>query len=260
MVQQTGWRYSFFFISAISFIISVFVWIFVRNGPAAGNAQRQGTSSAPHAGTGYAGIFKTPAFWTLITLFFVYGGPFSTFQGLWGYSFLIDVAKYDKIQAGNLLMIIAFGVILGGPVLGYLGDRTLSRHKGTMLSVVILLQVANWAGITFLGPSLSSLSFGIIFFLMGMSLAGTLSLVWSITRETFPSERLGTVMGIINLAPFLAAAIFQPVTGYIMDRVGKTNGIFPFSAYQQAFFLCLVSVCAAFLISLSLARRRRVAP
>jgi sugar phosphate permease len=256
MVQQTGWRSSFLFIGAVSFAVCVLSWIFIRNAPAAGKPKFQGNAPAPAPPTPSGPIFKNRAFWILIALFFVYGGPFSTFQGLWGYSFLIDVAKYDKIQAGNLLMIIAFGVILGGPVLGYLGDRPLSRHKGAMLSAVILLQAINWLGVTFLGPSLGSLSFAVIFFLMGMSLAGTLALVWSITRETFPSERLGTVMGIINLAPFLAAAIFQPVTGYIMDRVGRTDGIFPFAAYQHAFLLCLASVCLSFLISLSLVRRR----
>ncbi len=258
LIQQITWRSSFFLIAAFTFLMALLAWIFVRNNPPGAGAGDAEKISASRPKAQFAEILRDRSFWMLAILFFVYGGPFSAFQGLWGYPFLIDVAKYDKIQASNLIMIIAFGVVLGGPVLGYLGDRTFSAYKRVMLSAVISLQVINWSAITFAGESLGSLSLGVIFFSMGMSLAGTLALVWSITRESFPSERLGTVMGLINLAPFLAGAIFQPLTGYIMDGVGKTHGIFPFAAYQRAFYLCLASSFAAFLFSLLLFRRKRI--
>jgi hypothetical protein len=59
----------------------------------------------------------------------------------------------------------------------------------------------------------------------------------------------------VNPAPFLGVAIFQPTTGYLMDRVGKVGNTFPFEAYQHAFGLCLGSLCIAFLISLFLTKR-----
>jgi MFS family permease len=92
---------------------------------------------------------------------------------------------------------------------------------------------------------------------MGAVMATTLSLVWSIIREVSPAERLGTVMGWINPAPFLGIAIFQPVTGYLMDRVGKIGGAFPLQAYQNAFTLCLGAVFIAFILSLFLPRMRK---
>jgi MFS family permease len=65
-------------------------------------------------------------------------------------------------------------------------------------------------------------------------------------------------MGLINPAPFLGAAIFQPLTGYMMDRVGKIGGAFPFEAYRQAFSLCLFSVALALTVSLILGWKRRL--
>jgi MFS family permease len=64
-------------------------------------------------------------------------------------------------------------------------------------------------------------------------------------------------MGLVNPFPFLGVAIFQPATGYLMDRVGKTGTGFPFEAYQSAFGLCLASLSVAFLISLFLGKRMK---
>ena len=124
-----------------------------------------------------------------------------------------------------------------------------------MLSVCIAVQAFNWFCITFLGRSLSYFSLGLIFFLMGTMMAGTLSFYWAIVREVSPSEKLGTIMGFMNPAPFLGVALFQPLTGFLMDRVGRIGGAFPFEAYQSAFALCLGAVSAALIISLVANRR-----
>jgi sugar phosphate permease len=257
-IQKIGWRDSFFFIAGISLLFAILSFVWIKDQPPDSHPQREEkkeTHRAPQ-GKGWR-IFKAPFFWTMAILFFVYGGPFSTFQGLWGYPFLIDVYKYDKIQAGNLLMMIAFGVILGGPLLVYLTGKIFPENKHLWLSLCIAAQTFNWFCIVFMGPSLNYLSLSLIFFGMGMVMATTLSLVWSIIREVSPAERLGTVMGWINPAPFLGIAIFQPITGYLMDRVGKIGGAFPLQAYQNAFTLCLIAVFIAFIFSLLLPRMRK---
>jgi MFS family permease len=119
-----------------------------------------------------------------------------------------------------------------------------------MLSVCIAVQVLNWFCITFLGRSLGYFSLGLIFFLMGTMMAGALSLYWAIVQEVSAGGKMGTVMGFMNPAPFLGVALFQPLTGFLMDRVGKIGGVFPFEAYQHAFLLCLAAVSAGFVISL----------
>ena len=147
-------------------------------------------------------------------------------------------------------MVIASGAILGGPLLVHYIGRSFPEKKRAMLSICIAVQAFNWFCITFLGRSLGYFSLGLIFFLMGTVMAGALSLYWAIVREVSPGEKLGTVMGFMNPAPFLGVALFQPLTGFLMDRVGKIGGAFPFEAYQHAFALCFGAVSAAFIISL----------
>jgi MFS family permease len=252
-IQRIGWRSSFFAIAVLLLLLSVLSWRYIQDTPpdyAAGPAEKDPRPSP--SGSRVADILKNPFFWTMLALFYTYGGPFSTFQGLWGYSFFIDVFGYGKLEASNLIMIIALGVILGGPALGYLADRSFASRKPAFLSICLGIQVLNWGFIVFLSPDFGTLALGSSLFIMGMMLAGTLSLVWAIVREESPPGRMGTAMGLLNPAPFLAVATLQPLTGYLMDRVGRNGGAYPFEAYQHAFLLCLASIFIALLISLFL--------
>ena len=256
-IQQIGWRSSFFVIAVIIFLLAILSRKYIQETPPGYSPDPpQKKTSPPTNKKGFTDILKSPLFWGMTALFYTFGGPFSTFQGLWGYPFLVDVFGYGKLEAGNLIMIIAFGVILGGPVLGYLTDRTFARSKRRFLSVCLLIQVLNWTCIAFFSPAFGRFALGLVFFIMGMMVAGTLSIVWAIVREESPPERMGTAMGLLNPAPFLGVATFQPLTGYLMDRVGKTGAGFPFEAYQHAFFLCLLSISTALIISFFLWRKK----
>jgi predicted MFS family arabinose efflux permease len=259
LIQEIGWRSSFYLIAGLTLLLAILSLAYLQDLPPHFPGQKeesQETSPAPQKGD--RKIFKTPFFWYMSILFFVYGGPFTTLQGLWGYPFLIDVHNYDRLQASNLLMAIALGAILGGPLLVYFIGRSFPGKKRAMLSVCIAVQAFNWLCITFLGRSMSYFSLGLIFFLMGTVMAGTLAFFWAIVREVSPAEKLGTVMGFMNPAPFLGVALFQPLTGFLMDRVGKIGGAFPFEAYQNAFALCLGAVAVAFVVSLVANRRGKL--
>lgn len=256
-IQQVGWRNSFFFIAALSLFLFLLSWQFVKEAPEEENKWEMETVNVQHSRSGgFFEILKSPFYWLMAVLFFAYGGPFSTFQGLWGYPFLIDVFAFDKIKASYFLMLIAWGVILGGPFLGFLIDKKFFRHKRELLSLLITLQVLNWVALVIIGPSLGYFLLGLILFFMGMFLAGTLSSIWSIVREASPPERLGMTMGMLNPAPFLGIAVFQPLTGYLMDRVGKEGSTFPFLAYQNAFTLCLSSLIISLIFSFFLQRKK----
>ena len=256
-IQQAGWRSSFFIISGILLLLAFLGRAYLQDAPPgyAPPSEGQRPASSPDPG-GSADILRTPFFWIMAALFFAYGGPFSTFQGLWGYPYLIDVFGYSKLEASNLIMVVAFGVIAGGPVMGYLTDKTFAGSKRRFLSACVAVQFLNWTLIVFLSPRFGPWALGFIFFIMGMMLAGTLAIVWAIVREESPPERLGTALGLLNPAPFLGVAIFQPLTGYIMDQSGKTGGAFSPEAYHNAFSLCLVSIFVAMMLSFLLWKRK----
>jgi MFS family permease len=258
-IQQVGWRSSFFIISAILLLLAFLSRSFIRDHPpgylSVPDAQKATPSSKPGE---FLEILKSPFFWVMFALFYAYGGPFSTFQGLWGYPYLIDVLGYDKLGASNLIMVIAFGVIAGGPLMAHGVDKTFARKKRQFLSACLAVQVMNWFLIAFLSPRFGSWAFGLVFFTMGMMLSGTLSVVWAIVREEAPPEKLGTALGLINPAPFLGVATFQPLTGYLMDRAGRVAGAFTPAAYQNAFTLCLAAIFVAFMISLVILKKKNL--
>jgi predicted MFS family arabinose efflux permease len=257
VIQQVGWRSSFFIISAILFLLTFLSAAFIRDHPAGHVATPESPRGAPSSKPGeFLETLKSPFYWVMFALFYAYGGPFSTFQGLWGYPYLIDVLGYDKLGASNLIMVIAFGVIAGGPLMAHWVDKAFAREKRQFLSACLAVQVVNWFLIAFLSPRFGSWAFGLVFFTMGMMLSGTLSVVWGIVREEAPPEKLGTALGLINPAPFLGVATFQPLTGYLMDRAGRVAGAFTPAAYQNAFTLCLAAIFVAFMISLVVLKKK----
>ncbi len=258
LTQRVGWRLSFFFIAALILLLAFFSRKYIQDTPPHYTPPLGEKRSPSSAGmTGLAATLRSPFFWGMFALFFAFGAPHNTFQGLWGYPFLIDVFGYGKLEAGNLIMIIGLGVIAGGPFLGYLADKTFASRKRRFLSACLAIHGMNWAYITFLSPRFGALLLGASLFIMGTMVGGILSVIFAIAREESPPERMGTAMGLLNPASFLGAAAFQPLTGYLMDRVGKTGGGFPFEAYQHAFILCLSSIVIAVIISFFLWRRKR---
>jgi predicted MFS family arabinose efflux permease len=249
-IQQAGWRTSFFIIAAILLLLTLLSRAYIQDTPPGFRpAPEDGKPASPAPRGSFLDILRSPFFWIMAALFYAYGGPFSTFQGLWGYPYLIDVFGYDKLGASNLIMMIACGVIVGGFLMAHLVDKTFACKKRQFLSAVLAVQVMNWVLIVFLSPRFGPWALGLVFFIMGMMLAGTLSVLWAIVREEAPPEKLGTALGLINPAPFLGVATFQPLTGYLMDRAGKVAGAFTPAAYRDAFTLCLASMFVALMIS-----------
>lgn len=258
IILQAGWRLSFWVVSVIMGLLLFLSWAIIRDTPPHfPTPAEEGAPKALSIRENFVGVLKMPFFWLMSLMFFFYGGPFSTFQGLWGYPFLIDIFQMDKLEAANLMIVIALGVILGGPVLVFWTEKAFPTRRRQVLSVIIAAQLLNWSLIVFGGPSLNIQSLYLVLFVMGVGLSATLSLVWSIVREATSPEQLGTMMGLINPFPFLGIALFQPATGYLMDRVGKVENAFPFAAYQRAFGLCWLAILAAFILSIILMKGKR---
>jgi predicted MFS family arabinose efflux permease len=111
LIQEIGWRSSFYLIAGLTLLLAILSLAYLQDLPPHFPGQKeesQETSPAPQKGD--RKIFKTPFFWYMSILFFVYGGPFTTLQGLWGYPFLIDVHNYE-IVSSNLCEIFEVGKI-----------------------------------------------------------------------------------------------------------------------------------------------------
>jgi len=91
------------------------------------------------------------------------------------------------------------------------------------------------------GPFLTSLLY------LALGLFSIVFLInFSCVKEIFPVAKAGTAIGAINTFMLLSVAVYQGVTGYIIDHFLKNGSAL--TAYRAVFFLYLGSIVAAFLL------------
>lgn len=246
-----GWRMAFVLIGVITLVIAVLTWAFVRNRPEEmGWPRITETTEAAQAGVGLLEgigiVLSRRHFWPLAFWFFFSYGTVIGFGGLWGGPYLMEIYGLSKPQAGNILMMIAVGMILGSPLLGWLSDKVFSARKPVMVGGAFIYFLS-WLPLALRPGGLSVALLYLLSFLIGVFGSAIVIVAFTANKELFPKEIAGTSTGLVNIFPFAGGAVFPPVMGYIMDKVGRVGGAYPVEAYQRAFLFCLLAALAAFL-------------
>jgi MFS family permease len=87
------------------------------------------------------------------------------------------------------------------------------------------------------------------FFFFNFSLSSIVVAGYSAVKDSFPIQISGTATGILNIFPFIGAALGQPLIGWYLDSVGAVGGRYPVEAYSAVFKICLISLLAAVIAS-----------
>lgn len=251
-----GWRMSFVVIGIITGLISLLVWLIVRDRP-----EDLGLSpvSVPlHSDYDSIGLWEGvkkvlsyPWFWPVAVWLFFNATIFFAFGGLWAGPYLMHVYKLSKAGAGNILSMLSIGMIIGSPSLSYLSDQIFKARKpvlvisGFITILITLIMVLYTAKITII-------LLYVFFFLLGVFSSSVVSVGFTMTKELFPVKIAGTSIGLINLFPFLGGALFQPYIGYVLEQAGRVEGSFTITGYHKAitiFFICAVISFAASLFT-----------
>ncbi len=261
LVLLLGWRLSFIGIGAFSLLLIAVGWMVLRDRPEDkgwGDSLVSGDNPSPTSMPTPQGmtfpkrlkiVLVHPSFWMITLSYLFFGGPALTFQGLWAVPYLMDIHGFSRVEAGGLLMLMPMGLIVGAPGIGYLADR-FPMGRTRILAICLCLPLLCWLFLFVSGGKSSLVLLAPIFFVMGVCGGGSLSLYMTMLKELFPSWLTGTAMGLMNPAAFLAGALFQPFTGYLMDAVGSAGSIYPLEAYHRVFavFLASTTVALGFLI------------
>lgn len=256
MTEAFGWRLSFELIGGCTFVIVVLVWLIVRDRPRdkgwpaiADLAATPGAPTAPEQSipllSGMRQVISNRHFWPLALWFFFDCGIFFGFGGLWGGPFLMHVYGLSRETAGAVLSMIAWGMILGSPFLGYLSDRVLKSRKKPFIGCASLLVVG--MGILYLFPtSLPLPALYVFFFVFAVCSSSIVVIGFTATKELFPVEIAGTSVGTVNLFPFLGGAVYMPVLGKILDAYPHdTSGAYALEGYTSLLLVLLVSAVLA---------------
>lgn len=241
-----GWRRSFVAIGGLSLILSALVWMIVRDRPRSVAAST--SDEERREGGRWEGMWKvvtTGSFWPLAVWFFFDCAIFFSFGGLWGAPYLMQVHGLTKPQTGAILNMMAVGMIVGSPLLGFLSDRVFVSRKVVMvgstgITVGVVAPLA-----FFTGQLTIPMLYGLCFF-MGVFANAIVVVGFTSVKELFPRSIAGTSTGTVNLFPFAGGAVYQPLMGYVLERTGRVGDLYTVEGYQNAFVLLFAAAVIAF--------------
>jgi len=248
-----GWRPTFFIIGGITLGLAFVTLLLTRDhivpsDPTPANpASESGNTLDSRAKV--LQVLASKQFWIASMIFFGIYGTLITLQGLWATPFLMTALDIEHIFASKLNMLIPVGVIIGAPFFGWLPDR-LFIDKGNTLIGILTVYALTWVGIIFFFRQLGTGGLSLMLMVMGITAGGFISVLWGIIRETTPLETLGLTSGMLNPAPFFGVAVFQVVTGAILDRSGRVGDLYPLSGFKNAFLVCLFCIVICVVMSL----------
>jgi MFS family permease len=253
MASTIGWRMTFILAGILTTLLASLVfWVL-------GGKKRKEEALVPSSFETEIGILqsirlilRSLVFWQISIVAFFRYGTFVGLQGLWLGPYLMDVEGYTPVQTGNLLILLAIGTIVGGPIAGRLSDRVFHSRKDVALWGLGLYCLSLFPFIGVLKIQ-NPLWYGFIFFFIGFFSSFGM-IIYSHVKELFPTTISGTVMTWVNFFTMAGGAIFMPAIGKIIQSFPRTGSSYPAEAYHFSFLICFLGMTAS-LIFYAFSRR-----
>jgi sugar phosphate permease len=217
LATNFGWRISFQLIGGCTLLLIVSAWLIVRDRPADKGWPSINEIDPQKIGLweGACKVVSEKYFWPVAIWFFFVFGIFFGFGGLWSGPYLMHVYGKSREQVGDILSMLAWGMIIGGPFLGVLSEKVLKSRKKTIVLCTSVL-TALLLFINFLPSQLPFSVLTVWFFLFSVCSSAIVTIGITATKELFPVEIAGTSVGTVNLFPFLGGAVFMSLLGRVL--------------------------------------------
>lgn len=238
LVERLGWRLSFQAIIAFHLLITLALFWVVRDRPesAPTNPEPEGGASAGSLFDRLRTLMVSRDYWIISAGTFVRYGTHAALQTLWAGPLLMEVLRFSPVQAGNILLLMNLGLILGGPLWGAVSDR-LETPKWVIAGGLLLL-----AAITLvlrgLPPGTGELAAGAVFFSFGLASASGMH-VYAHIKALVPKEMAGAAMSGTNFFTMMGPAAFLQGLGIAMQGLYPQASRGP-EAFGAALLICLV--------------------
>src|SRR5262245_52441988 len=217
----SGWRQSTEIVAAMVAVVAIACAVFVRSAP-----------------PGQPATERTPFDWTVVrdlqlwAFTLVYSGSIVSLRILppWLPIYAADIyisrgmpLAQAVVAGGALSTLYLAGRLLGGPVMGFVSDRLLTRGiSRSALAISFLLLSAVLFQLMPLGIR-STVVLGVIAFFMGVSI-NMYPLVTTAVSEAFGSQRTSSVMGFLNTFAQLSGATALLISGYLGIALNSAPG------------------------------------
>lgn len=215
IVAHAGWQHTMIWIGVILIILSVLIFLIVRDRPQYTAVQFQ----EPHYNAehsllqGLWIVLKSKQTWLNgIFVGFLYA-PTAAFAELWGPSYLHRVYNITPEVAASAVSLMFIGWGISSPLVGWLSDK-IERRKPVLIGSAILSLV--FMSTVLYIPTMPVALMFVLLFLYGMANVGVAT-SYAVASEICPKSLSGTSMSFANMASVIIGAFFQPIIGWLLD-------------------------------------------
>jgi MFS family permease len=194
-------------------------------------------------------LFQKSEYWIISFGTFCRYGVYAAIQSLYAGPYLITAQQMPIVTAGNIILVMNIGFIVGGPIFGTVSDRLVKSRKWVVIpglaSLAFLLTILGA-----LPPRTDPLLLAIFFFLIG-AVNSTGGIMYSHIKERMPLHMAGTAMTGINFFTMIGPAIFLQGLSSLMQYYYPTEpfGVNAFETIFRLSAICLGSVGCLYLFT-----------
>jgi sugar phosphate permease len=261
LMNMFGWRSVIVGTGIITLILSLAIWVFVRDDPVQKGYDSYATDLAPSIHrksvsilSDLSTIFRYKNTWILTIVPASLIGPVLTFAGLWGIPYLTSHYALSPVKSATLISALLIACAIGAPVLGALSEKT--GHRKPIYFCTLCISLIAWIPILYL-QDLPLWLLVVLFSMVGFA-SSAIVIGMAFVKESVPFALAGTVSGISNMGMEMGPMILQPTIGLILDFRWDgllENGvrIYDLSAYHMAFAV-IIGLCILGAILITFAR------
>ncbi|MFL6647675.1 MAG: MFS transporter [Sulfurifustis sp.] len=247
LLAVTSWRTIFVVIGALSGVVAIGTFLFVRDRPedlgfpslAAMEGRSAHAAASRHWLHDLWQALRTRELWPGFFANFGLCGTSLGLTTLWGVPLLTDVHRLTRTEASLYTSVGIVTTAISSLLVGTLSDR-IGRRKPVLVvacfagaAVWLALLLAPW------GPGWSGF---LLFALLGLCTSGFV-VTYGAAKEVVPPRIAGMAIAVVNTGVFLGAAVVQPLFGALMDFSWDgvvVNGVRRYAAtdYANGLLLC----------------------
>jgi MFS family permease len=244
LVEQFGWRLSFQAIIVVHLLLTLMLFWVVQDRPAERwlNPLPFSEGLKPATLFGNLGILMhSKDYWIISAGTFVRYGTHAALQTLWAGPLLMEVLRFSPLQAGNILLMMNIGLILGGPLWGAVSDRIFETPKWVIAGGLLMLALIT-SILRALPPGTSTFVAGATFLAFGIASASGLH-VYAHIKTLVPKDMAGAAMSGTNIFTMMGPAVFLQGLGIAMQGFYPEASRGP-EAFSTALLICVVCQAA----------------
>lgn len=249
LVAEIGWRAAMYVNLGLGTLLLGLIYLYVYDYPP-GKKHEYEQQMAYYRTAGFVHGLKIVIFkaqnWNCGLFASLLNLPILVFGALWGFMYVTQIFSLPRLQASTACAMLFLGMLLGGPIFGWISDRLLVR-KTPMFAGLLICFIA--ITVLLLMPSLGFFSVAALMFLIGIGSSAQI-LAYPTVTDSNPPALAGSALGLTSTLIMSGGAIIQPVVGWLIEYrwdglMESGMPIFSYANYNFAFWSMPMAILVA---------------